>query len=716
MFTHSTTTHNHLQVTLPSTGKPKWKRTFHSEDIKPTKSTIGTTTTTTTTTAITKAANAVRTSSIPSTSESSILSIHENHNVRKNSPLIVEIRKDENDDDGVGVDSSSDSIITTTTTTSSSSFLPQSKKEEYNYYHSSASNKKKKKNNNLSSLSSSYTTTILQHDCCPICTKHQIRYKCPKCNVPFCSAECYQSHNETCTENFYQTKVNDICHLDIQNEQNISQMKDILTRSHYDNYPNGLGGSDATAAGNNSSHKCKIEEENDETKDVEEENEMDSKKKDDMLLTEDELVELATYVLSMKDLKQNQQQRQNSSNNPHKEECNNHDNDDDDELHYMEPTNTMDYDLEHIPQHLRLKFEHAVQRGELSHFIMPWHPYWLPDHHCRSNSIGNEVTSTIVDDDSDEVNNNTSGRETLDERILSIPKLIKPSSKYVELQYNICEVLYYTVYVLRLYNGCCTGTTTTTTTPTTSNNHDGAMDDVYLDSASFLYLNSSCLSNNSKKFENINEVCMECTAKISSSSSNSSCNSNNHSSANTANSSGCSTSIDWKVVLNDISYICQNKRVVLRVLLDALDILTIGYQSLKRIMSNHTHWRTSAKERNTVDYLKTKKEWKLARKKIEYYLSWIIIHWSGDVQDEIVNNVKKWMNDWILKKDDKDEMKDATIIQNMVSATRRSGHCTIGDINTNYYSKKKSRSKAHELMKPISTKLIRSNDESNVGE
>ncbi|KAK1935079.1 Zinc finger HIT domain-containing protein 2 [Phytophthora citrophthora] len=42
---------------------------------------------------------------------------------------------------------------------------------------------------------------------CRVCTTHEARYTCPRCNIPYCSVNCYRSHGEDCTEQFFESHV-----------------------------------------------------------------------------------------------------------------------------------------------------------------------------------------------------------------------------------------------------------------------------------------------------------------------------------------------------------------------------------------------------------------------------------------------------------------------------------------------------------------------------
>jgi hypothetical protein len=42
---------------------------------------------------------------------------------------------------------------------------------------------------------------------CRVCTTQEARYTCPRCNIPYCSVDCYRSHGESCTEQFFESHV-----------------------------------------------------------------------------------------------------------------------------------------------------------------------------------------------------------------------------------------------------------------------------------------------------------------------------------------------------------------------------------------------------------------------------------------------------------------------------------------------------------------------------
>mmetsp|Transcript_123833 Transcript_123833/g.246375 ORF Transcript_123833/g.246375 Transcript_123833/m.246375 type:complete len:364 (-) Transcript_123833:164-1255(-) len=47
---------------------------------------------------------------------------------------------------------------------------------------------------------------------CTVCVQSQSRYTCPRCQIAYCSLECYQKHSSRCTERFYQDQVENELH------------------------------------------------------------------------------------------------------------------------------------------------------------------------------------------------------------------------------------------------------------------------------------------------------------------------------------------------------------------------------------------------------------------------------------------------------------------------------------------------------------------------
>lgn len=43
---------------------------------------------------------------------------------------------------------------------------------------------------------------------CEYCDEKTFKYSCPKCNIKYCSVECYKLHNQkTCSESFFKQQI-----------------------------------------------------------------------------------------------------------------------------------------------------------------------------------------------------------------------------------------------------------------------------------------------------------------------------------------------------------------------------------------------------------------------------------------------------------------------------------------------------------------------------
>ncbi len=496
---------------------------------------------------------------------------------------------------------------------------------------------------------------------CPTCHKNEARYTCPRCLAPYCSMACYQIHdihkpssvqeqtqaqaeNNTggndaaagggrCTEAFYRDKVQQISNLAVKDEGNVSQMRDILTRSHYDG------------------------------DDVEEDRDENGKNMglESTILTDEELVELAEYVLKLDD-DDNEYQSRVLTNN-------------DADPRITTTTSRPDLDL---PMHLRHKFELAVRRGELSHLIQEehnFHPYWLPQRQVQVKAQAHTEESLMF------------GSETLEERICAIPPLplafpLSSSGRKVHLQFNICEVLYVTAWTLRRYHmdvmdcgerkhkrrrvpqresaiASAGAQKNDNSTRTMKEKDYDSNDDAIIDITSFIYIQSQVLSHDAR-YSSIEEMLMACTERtrletirhrgVTVTASNG--NLSGRKSNDDDEEEKFGNNVDWVTLLNDIIHMSKHRRMVLRILLDANDMIHDGSKALKRRRKGGQD-DINTKGMNTIQ----RSNLKLATKKMEYYMSWCQTYWD-DIGSEISGEIERWMNDWKHIVDDTDVKKD----------------------------------------------------------
>jgi hypothetical protein len=90
------------------------------------------------------------------------------------------------------------------------------------------------------------TSTTFLTSSCGVCQQKEAKYTCPRCQLPYCSIDCYRNHNKnsnndddssdgrrvnnSCTEEFYKTKVNAI--LALERLENHQSHLDMLNRQY----------------------------------------------------------------------------------------------------------------------------------------------------------------------------------------------------------------------------------------------------------------------------------------------------------------------------------------------------------------------------------------------------------------------------------------------------------------------------------------------------
>ena len=314
--------------------------------------------------------------------------------------------------------------------------------------------------------------------------------------------------------------------------------------------------------------------------------------------------------------------------------------------------------LESLPPHVREAFEASVRDGELSHLINEWKPWWEAELNpvaAGNDGVTNVPTSNFTDivthsnggDNNQEIGQNflpspptfgPSNREsdmgsgpTLDDRIVGIKRLHRGKPKANTLQYNAIDVVFGVVCTLRLYNGI----PKQPTKQSTSNVH-GLTEQIEseLDAAvgaAETLLCSSLVLENDARFESIEEVltsCSESTVRLSK--------------MNLCNAT-------WEVLSRDIVAISTNgRRGILRALLDGKDILRGGTKAARLLVFPQATGG-GAKEVSAKDEQlgKAQNRYKLAQKKIEFYLSWCLEYWEEISElENLAKAVKDWAEQW----------------------------------------------------------------------
>jgi hypothetical protein len=271
-------------------------------------------------------------------------------------------------------------------------------------------------------------------------------------------------------------------------------------------------------------------------------------------------------------------------------------------MHILDTSDADEYNedvLSLLPLHLRQKFEKAVRKGEVGDLVYQWQPFWMPTYHHSRHDANESIK--VWDGGSDKLDGSDQDGGTLDERILQIipfHQLRKGKQTFVPLEYNVSEILYMTAWTLRFHRGI-------------SIKGISVKDDIF-ESASFLVENSQVLSVDAR-FTSIQEVLMESTT---------------HSNIFLSSRTGSHT-VKSDTLVEDLLHITKHRRMVLRVLFSAIDIIKAAIKYVKK-NSEIGHNR----------------KLKLAMKKIEFMLSWSNSHWqaidlSGDISEWLKNYSSK---------------------------------------------------------------------------
>ena len=314
--------------------------------------------------------------------------------------------------------------------------------------------------------------------------------------------------------------------------------------------------------------------------------------------------------------------------------------------------------LESLPSHVREAFEASVRDGELSHLVIPWRPWWETELNLLSaadDGATNVPASNIIDiiprlNDGDF--NQEIGEEilpspptfgpsnseseicsgpTLDDRIVGIKRLHRGKPRANALQYNAIDVLFGVTCTLRLYNGIPKQPTkqSTSSVHELTERIEGELDAAI--GAAETLLCSSLVLENDMRFDSIEEVlssCSESTVRLSK--------------MNLCNAS-------WQVLSQDIVAISTNgRRGVLRALLDGKDILRGGSKATKVFQSaGATMGGTKGTSTKDEQLMKAQKRYRLAQKKIEFYLSWCLAYWDEISETEnLAEAAKEWIKLW----------------------------------------------------------------------
>jgi hypothetical protein len=405
---------------------------------------------------------------------------------------------------------------------------------------------------------------------CAVCCQHQYRYNCPRCQLPYCSVECYRTHTSTtakmndggtnpsssnsspCTEEFYQNRVTEILRLEVVEQRDTTRQ--ILNR-HYQHQQQQQQQNDNHYSDNlNGESHNPLEE-----------------------LSEEELFEVLLAL--------DQQEQQYPIGSSVEQDC------------------TVN-DLQNLlSPSLRAAFERALQQGEVSKLVVQsWSPWWRPEFSTANEKNGHYAQDEEEEEEEENIRRKdasvlTSGSgKNLDERLLRVPPfgtLRKgPAANSQILLYKLVELIYGIAWMLRLYNGPINAL------------------DLPVDATMTLIAASTVLGGGVgkdgdgsgsllSKYTTLEQVLSDCTAR----------------STRLYPSNGCNT--NWTILTEDVSLLVASHRTIGRSLLDAIGIVKAAIAMLKNPTQPpaNTGSNDNGKIKAQISQLRR------IRKKLEFYLS-----------------------------------------------------------------------------------------------
>lgn len=561
-------------------------------------------------------------------------------------------------------------------------------------------------------------------DICGVCRQQISKYTCPRCQVRYCSLDCYKNHTKdigsteegmtssstsSCTEQFYQNRVNAILQLERLERKEATEK--MLRRQYQQQYNDQYKSDHVSLLPDGKYVHYKQDNDNDND--------------DDRHYDDREIL----YHLLQK-LEGNDQQDQQEQ-YPH---INNGINNSDDNDLEMEELLSM------IPHHLKVSFLRDLQTGSILSnelVLKRWHPWWrteLTNINPNDSTYDGDNDGDNDDGDNDDDDNhcenepydkNGHGTErnewkakrksriyqpTLDERLLQVPKFTSlrrrqnPSEPSPNLLFNLIDILYAICWTLRLYHGI-DNILSSSLPRTSSSSTSSSQTSIVIEAASTLlsasYVlapNGSSSSSRSKNnidkinndgdgtnkntplfFTSIEEVLTQCTSWSTQQYKSTNNNSNNShvkdeiisilTASRTSEAATLGCNADWETLADDCALLLVSHRLVGRALLEAMDILKLATKQLKEEQKVQQEQQQSKTTRSpTASVAEDKKNNSLTdsiqtlrkvRKKLEYYLSWSIHHHQQEEQlqhsndtrhflfgNELRDAITTWINHW----------------------------------------------------------------------
>jgi HIT zinc finger len=488
------------------------------------------------------------------------------------------------------------------------------------------------------------TTTTSVIPACAVCQERPSQYTCPRCHILYCSVSCYQQHgigrsdkddvvntnsdddgrrrrSGGCTEEFYENRVVQITQLEVK-ERLSPQMRrdcDMFLRSNSDIlYRND---------NNNDNDNDEIRLDRSHT---------GSTNTNDFCVTpphdrlnRDELLQLWSVLEQWEDYQQ--------SNNQHGIK------DDDetmlfDQMLQQQCSTHVQHVIRQTMRNLSIhpscpsggttdRVQAAAAAAATTEWILePWSPWWRPHVHrplvLRPPHTDDDECETNDDDDNDDDNDEVVEQETfpftteetriveehihtLDERMMKLPRFstlyrMKQFASDVDanlqqlplLQFNLVDILYSTIFTLRLYHGV----------------NNVLQQDMAIDAAMTLVSGSAVLMKD-MRYTTLESVLIECN----------SIDRRNVDAATelSRNSVDNGSVLPRALLIQDVALTYRNDRLVMRALFEATDILKAAVSELKSSIQ-------SSDTMAAIGHTEQRNHLQRIYKKLQFYLSWIV--------------------------------------------------------------------------------------------
>jgi hypothetical protein len=146
------------------------------------------------------------------------------------------------------------------------------------------------------------------------------------------------------------------------------------------------------------------------------------------------------------------------------------------------------------------------------------------------------------------------------------------------------------------------------------------------------------------------------------------------------------STLSWDMLALDVAKLSYHRRYVLRMLFEALDMCHSGVDCVKARVAeikancrgaNNISTRDIEIARRELD--ESKRRYKLAAKKVDYFLSWSSTMWSNELGQELSEEVRLFVNDWQVEVQEEESSVEQLIRGIHFNANENAGGGSLAD-------------------------------------